>query len=340
MNQRAAYLFQILEKIGAPLLAAADGVSSMAPANENTKSEASVVAELLARSVQAGVELAGVMDIREAGAEGESIRLALSGLASPLIAGYYRNTGKVPGEQDVKRLVTALSAALTFADNFSPAAGNTARLAGLEAGSPASDDTQVMIQCLQALTPVVLVIASYSFGKPEKKLVQDVTERLVQQAGLMAARMMPGAAPAEMKRAELTLLRAMAPLYCEAHKTETRRLMALDENARTQVAQTNGGVLPLDPVWQDFDRHLAILDVLGQALLGSFVNRPGQAAGSSGGPALPVESQAIPAVVAPAAPPAPPVQPAVEAPSGPYNPMSFFKPGQAAPPNTTGGENT
>ena len=334
MNQRAAYLFQILEKIGAPLLAAAGGVTPSS-ANENTKSEASVVAELLARSVQAGVELAGVMDIREAGAEGEAIRLALSGLSSPLIAGHYRNTGKVPGEQDVKRMVTALSAALTFADNFSPAAGNTTRLATLEAGMPPADDTQAMIQCLQALTPIVLVIATYPFGRPEKKIVQDVTERLVQKAGLMAVHLLPGAAPADLKLAELTLLRAMAPLYCEAHKAETRRLMALDDNARNLAAQANGGVLPLDPVWQDFDRQIAMLGVLGQTLLASFASRPVQASGSVAGPA----NQAQPLVVEEISAPVP-LPPPAAAPAGPYNPMAFFKPGQAAEPPAADGENT
>ena len=317
MNQRAEYLFQILEKIGAPLLAAAEGTAP---------SSAAIVAELLARSVQTGVELAGIMDIREAGAEGEAIRLALCGLSTPLIAGHYRNTGKVPGENDVKRLVTALSAALTFADNFSPAAENTARLTALEAGVPPADDTQVMIQCLQALTPVVLVVAAYPFGRPEKKLVQDVTERLVQQAGLMATRLLPGAAPNDLKLAELTLLRAMAPLYCESHQTETRRMLALDDSARNQAAQANGGVLPLDPVWQDFDRQVAMLGVLGQTLLGRFASRPVQTSSS---------------IVAPAIPPQPIAVEQISAPAGVYNPMAFFKPGPTAEPtDSVDGENT
>lgn len=334
MNQRAAYLFQVTEKIGVPLLAAAESRASA----DDSRSEATIVAELLARAVQAGVELAGAMDIRETGAEGESVRLALAGMAGPLVAGHYRNSGKVPGEPEVKRLVTALSAALTFADNFSPAAGNTARLAALEAGMPPADDTQVMIQCLQALVPMVVAISAYPFGRPERKMVQDVTERLVQQAGNLAARLMPGEPESDLKLMELVLLRAMVPLYCAAHQTEMQRVMKLDDNARQQAAQANGGVLPLEPVWQSFDKQVAMLDVLAQSLAGRFVSVRPTSAGTDdrappapGRPAIPAETPVIPPSAAPVAPVSPPAE------SGPYNPMAFFKPGSQ---RDADGENT
>lgn len=321
MDQRAAYLFQVTEKIGAPLLAAAESRASA----DDSRSEATIVAELLARAVQAGVELATAMDIRETGAEGESVRLALAGLAGPLVAGHYRNSGKVPGEPEVKRLVTALSAALTFADNFSPAAGNTARLAALEAGVPPADDTQVMIQCLQALTPLVVAVSAYPFGRPEKKMVQDVTERLVQQAGNLAARLVPGVDEPDLKQMELVLLRAMVPLYCAAHQAEMQRVMKLDDNARQLAAQTNGGVLSLEPVWQNFDKQVAMLDVLAQSLAGRFISAQTTATGTtapaSRRPEIPAETPVIPPIAAPATPVASPAE------SGPYNPMAFFKPG-------------
>lgn len=343
MNPRSAYLFQILEKIGAPLLAAADSRTGGA----DTQAEATLVAELLTRAVQAGVELATAMDIRESGPESESVRLALTSLAGPLVGGHYQNTGRVPTDAEITKLVTALSATLTFADNFSPAAGNTARLSALNTDTPPVDDTQVMMQCLQSLTPLVQVIAAYPFGRPERKMVQDVTERLVRQAGTMALRLLPGTNnPSDLKQAELVLVRAMAPLYCAAHNSETRRVMALDENARNQAAQTSGGVMPLDTLWQDFDRQVAMLDILAQSLLTGLVSHSAQESVSVGRPAIPQEAAIVPpampsaAPVAPLAPPPPPPPaPPPEAPSGPFNPMAFFKPG--APKEDSGnGENT
>lgn len=326
MMPRAAYQLQILEKVAAPLLAATE-----ARQPGDVRAEAAIVAELLARSVQSGLMLAQVMDVREQGADGESIRLALSALAASVVAGLYRHNGQVPQEADMQRQVTALSAALTFADNFSPVAENTDRLAALGAGdAPAAliDETQAMIQCLQALTPVVAAVAGYSFGRPEKKMMQDVTARLVQQAGNMAQRLLPGATPSESKRAELGFLRALAPLYCEAHRAETARVMALDDNTRLQVAP--GGILPLDPLWQDFDRHAALLDVLGQMLLRQFAVQGGS---QSGDRAPAPQVTVIPQIL-----PQPPVTPpsAAQPPeaSAPYNPMAFFKPGQVKAEDT------
>ncbi len=323
MTPRSAYQLQILEKVAAPLLAATE-----ARQPGETRAEAAIVAELLARSVQSGLTLAQVMDVREQGTDGESVRLALSALAASIVAGLYRHNGQVPGDADMQRQITALSAALTFADNFSPAAENTDRLAALGAGDAAAgaprDETQVMIQCLQALTPVISTIAGYSFGRSDKKMMQEVTERLVQQAGQMAQRLMPEAPLPERKLAELSFLRALAPLYCEAHRTETARVVALSDSARQQAAP--GGMLPLEPLWQDFDRHVALLDVLGQTLLRQFA---GQFTGQSGGaaPTLVSQTPVTPQIFA-AQPPAPlPVQ-AQDA-AAPYNPMAFFKPGQA-----------
>ena len=323
MTPRSAYQLQILEKVAAPLLAATE-----AKQPGETRAEAAIVAELLARSVQSGLTLAQVMDVREQGTDGESVRLALSALAASVVAGFYRHNGQVPGDADMQRQITALSAALTFADNFSPAAENTARLAALGAGDAPADETQVMIQCLHALSPVVTTIAGYSFGRSDKKMMQDVTERLVQQAAQMAQRLMPDAPLPERKLAELNFLRALAPLYCEAHRAETARVMALSDSARQQAAP--GGMLPLNPLWQDFDRHVALLDVLGQTLLRQFA---GQFTGQSGGVApaavaQPVAQAPVTPQIFAAQPPTPPPAPPPEA-SAPYNPMAFFKPGQA-----------
>ncbi|MCM2343337.1 MAG: hypothetical protein NDJ24_02115 [Alphaproteobacteria bacterium] len=324
MNQRAAFLFQILEKIGAPLMAAAGAV----PLEGEPRPEAAIVAELLARAVQSGVELSNVMDIRETGADGEAVRLALAGLASQLLAGQYRQNGRIPSENEAARLVTALSAALTFADNFTPAAGNTARLAALEAGIPPLDEVQVMMQSLQALGPVVQVISEYSFGVSEKKLVQDVTERLVVQTTGMAIRLLPQATLSDQKQAELVLLRAIAPLYCEAHRAETNRLMVMDEAARAQAAPGTAAV-PMDHVWQTFERRVAMMEVLAQTLLPRFQGPPADTVKVSA--PVSVGAPASPSLVEPAHPPT------ADGASQPYNPMAFFRPGAQ---NAEEGDNT
>lgn len=337
MNPRTAYQLQILEKVGAPLLAAAHaGLRNATPdpespvaSNTSTRSEAAIVAELLARAVQSGLSLARVMDVREQGADGESVRLALSALGATLVAGLYSANGQVPQDGDMQRQVTALSAALTFADNFSPSAANTGRLQDMEAGRIPGDETQVMIQCLQALAPVVSAVGGYSFGRPDKKMLQEVTDRLVQKSTQLARRLLPDAPLSEQKFAELGFLRALALLYCEAHRAETLRVQNLKDAAReqlTQSAMAQGGFLPLETLWAEFDRQVALLDALGQSLLPAMMAAGNPGAGGSEAPAQasvpiqPIVNQQQSGRAASVPPPAPASQ-------SPANPMSFFKGG-------------
>ncbi|HEY0901190.1 MAG TPA: hypothetical protein VGD95_03615 [Micavibrio sp.] len=336
MNPRTAYQLQILEKVGAPLLAATqaravkttpEGVPAHAAGE--SRSEAAIVAELLARSVQSGLNLAQIMDVREQGADGESVRLALSALGASLVAGLYSVNGEIPQDADMQRQVAALSAALTFADNFSPAAANTGRLQDIEAGRIPGDETQVMIQCLHALAPVVSVIAGYAFGRPEKKMLLEVTERLVQKSTRLATRLLPQAPLSEQKFAELGFLRALATLYCAAHRAETQRMMDLNDAARAQMSQNApDGLLPLDHLWADFDRHAALLDVLGQSLLPAMM--AAGAASAAGGRAphsqVTENKQEFVNPPPPAARPAAPMPP----PAAPASPLSFFKPGSTS----------
>ena len=95
MNQRAAFLLQILERLGAPLVAAVSAVSARADTGGNggnPAKDAERVAELLARSVQASVALTESSGLRNGG---DSVRLALAAIAAQLLGDNYRQTGKI-----------------------------------------------------------------------------------------------------------------------------------------------------------------------------------------------------------------------------------------------------
>lgn len=333
MSQRSAFQIQILEKLGAPLVSAVSEVSARNGGDDESR-EAARVAELLAKAVQVSISLAGAMDLKESGEQADAIRLALAALAGPLLAGFYRETGKVPGDNDIKRMIKALEAALSFSDNFAPAADNAARLENIEPGMLLADESQTSIRAVNALVPVVGAIAAFSFGRPETKLVQEVTDRLVGRATSLREIFMPGAPEQAAKRAELGLLTALAAIYVECHKQETARLMGMDEQARTSAAEAAGGMLPMDPVWAAFDLRAGMIE-----LIGKNTAPAGAAAGGGVAPAPPPRAAAEPPIqqAPPESPPAPPSQPqeppAVPPPSeeqggdGAFNPMGFFKPG-------------
>lgn len=314
MTQRSAFQVQILEKLGAPLTAAAAEVAARQNQSGEgaKKQEAECVAELLGKAVQVGIGLSGSMDIKEAGAQGDAVRLALAALAGPLVAGQYRATGKMPGDNEIKRMVKALEAVLTFADSFAPAAENTARLENMDAAAPA-DESQLNIQYVGALVPVINVIAAFPFGRAEGRLAQEVAERLVKRAAAMKPVFVNGVADQAARQAELSILKSLAALYVECHRAEMNRLTAMEESARAKMAESAGGMLPMDAVWQAFEMRAAMAEIIGRSA--AVPAGQGTTAGSSSGP------QPVAAVPPPAPPQVSEVPPAEE---GAFNPMGAF----------------
>jgi hypothetical protein len=266
MNHRAEYLLQVLEKIGTPLLASV--IDAGAPAQHVV--EAQKIAELLAKTVQTGIDMGYALDLGPTGEVTDSVRLALAGVAAPLIAGSFRNSGKAPGDAEVKKIVTALQAVLTFAENFAADSDNADRLKNLTPGAPAPDAAQTHAQYIYALVPVVNAIAAFSFGLPEQKLVLDVAGRLAGEAPRFRQSLMGDAGP-DNHRADLGVLSALAALYAASHQAETARI--------TAAAQPDAATPGMDAVWRGYEIRAAMLETLVHGILPAS-----GAAGTSGGP--------------------------------------------------------
>ncbi len=320
MTERSLLQIQILEKLGVPLITAAGG--GMAAEGPQTAERLSA---LLGRSVQSALALAKAMDVADTDPQADSVKLGLAALSSSLIAGHYRQTGKVPDDSDLKRLSGALETILSYSDSFIPVA---ARLQALEPSAFPADEHQVALQTINALTPVVNAISAFPFGRPEGKLAQEVTERLSARAASLRKTLMPGSADEGLNKiAELSILRGLSVLYAACHEDGKARIMAMDEAGRAAAIQQNGGVMPMDPVWQAFESRAGMLEMLGLNVMSA-----GGGNGDARAPAArPVETppQEAPVItgpiITPPSAPAPP--PTVAAAGPPANPMSFFKPG-------------
>jgi len=326
MSQRSAFAIQILEKIGAPLIGAVSMIAARQGNMDEPKQAAESVAELLNKAVQVSVGLSSAMELRDGDQGEDSTRLALVALAGQLVASQYGVTARVPGDQEVKRLLTGLEAVLTFSDSFAPAAGNTARIEHMDAARVPGDESQISIQYVNALVPVVNAVAAFSYGRPEKKLVQEIAGHLVARAQDMRTRIMPDSTggPPVMKQGELRLLSALATIYVGCHIEQMNALMTMDEKTRNQLMQDAGGVMPMDAVWQSFEQRAQMAELLGSSAVGSL-----PAASGSVAPALPRNPPPPPALEKPV----PETAPALQSP--PENPMAMFakKPDQpAAPP--------
>ena len=309
MNQRNAYLIQILEKIGSPLLRAVMGKGAEA---EGASDEASKIAGLLSRTVQLSIDLGRMVEIDKSSPdEIESLRVAMAGLAGPIIASQYTQNAKVPSENDVRKLTGALEAVMTFSDNFTPSDDHVIRLENMKANGMPGDAYQINIQYIQAFVPIADVVASFPFGQPEKKLMQDVADKVNTKAKQISKDVFGADLSGnQQKLCELALVKSLADLYAGCHKAEMNKLMAVQEPDAS--AQQNA----LQSVWENFDTKAEILGMMAQNIVPTA--QKGSAAPSATSPAQPAETPQT-TTPPPAAQP-----PAAAAPTASGNPMAMF----------------
>jgi hypothetical protein len=325
MTAKSALQAKMIESLGGPLLAAITASGGEAAAGRT----AATMAELLNRSVQLGISLAKSLDLQGPDDQADAIRLALTALAGSMVAALYRQSGQVPGDGDLRRLQPALEAVLTLSDNFAPSAEALPRLEALDPGALPVDAHQVTMQFVQAFVPAVAEIGAYSFGRQDRKLMQDVAERLRERAFLMRQTLFPGAEDLRARSLELGLMKALVQIYAECHRNEKTRLGTIDEAERAAMTGP-GGLLQLDRLWTVFDERAAMLEVVAVALFGA----PGSAGSAAAGLA---PQRPEPAISAPAAVPQPVPQQVIEVidqstqTERPASPMGFFKPGVKKP---------
>lgn len=359
MNQRAAYLLQILDKIGTPLINAVTHVSVTKP-----DEDAKAVAALLSKTVQASIDLGNIIDINPAEAQDDSLRVGLAGLAGPLVAENYRAKKGAPAEGDLKKIIESLQAVLTFSDNFAPDENNTQRLENVSAQGHSVDPHQTTIQYINAFLPVVQAISVFPFGQAEQKLITDVTDRLIKRAAEMREALVPALPPTEQKHFELAFLDSLAKLYSTCHMQETEKAMKMDAESQGSVS--------IESVWAGFDLRASMLEALVRNLGPEDSAQPAAASAAPPPPLSPIEvtppaqapstgaadtqtpAQTQPPITPPAAPPAappaetqppqapiePPIEqaqtPANPAPPAGGNPMAMF----AKKPNDEETQNT
>lgn len=304
MNPRAQYLIQILDKIGTPLVSAAEGAADDAQT-------AQIVASLLGKVVETSISMNNALDLSTSDAQDDSLRVALAALAGSLVVDQYKQKGKIPEAPDLNRIQGAMSAVLTFADNFTLSPEHTTRLEKLKADGGVVDPHQINIQYVDALIPVINAIGAFPFGQPEQKLIMDVSDRLVKRTAEMRETLLPGLSGDDEKLAELAILRATAGIYAACHEAETERLTGKDADIPDSYS--------INPVWDAFETRIAMLEAVAK----NIMPEGGPTQERAAAPVAPPVVEAPP--VAPEQPPAPPPAAVEETPSAatPEKPAIF-----------------
>lgn len=329
MDTKSTFLLQVLEKLAAPMVAAISEVSvrqALIPDPSSPgamRPEAEQVAGLLTKSTQLSIGLSNLMDMRHTEEEADSIRLALTSLSSPLMSNIYRLAGRAPTDAEIQRISDAMGAVVSYSDGYRAASDVNVRMAQIDADFFPSDDAQVSLLYMSALLPVVNSIMAYSFGQPEKKLVQEVTERLVRESKFLRAKMFPEVQEGQASaKADLALLRMAGQIYSQCHFAEMAKLMATEDQVRQGMAPT------MTALWQSFILRMQMLEILGDALIPGLRRSVSDMVGTrSGGGSGSVKPSAAPQQTPLAAVP-PNTSPAVPENAGQKpaatGPMSFF----------------
>ena len=304
MTNNPTFSVQLLEKIGAPLLASIE--KRVMGDEEQT---ATIMAQLLALSVQMSTSLYNALDIKEAEDQMDSTRLALAALSAPLVAQSFERQGQAPSEENIKRMCEALEAVLTFGENFTPASNQKSRLHTVSHDEILFDDNQPMLMTIQAMVPVINAVEEFPFGQGRRKLVQDVAAKLQSFTNDVVKKTGGGD-----KVQELVIFKALASLYASCHRAETMRVSTDNNTDRDNVS--------LDPVWENFETKISMVE----ALMG-FESDAVAAASQD------TKSPAVEAAATESAPAVAQEEPEKPAASNGGGPMGFFKkPDADAPP--------
>ncbi len=331
MSERSDFNLQVLQFIAAPLLGSvlAYMPEGKAPDDEQV---AKAVAGLLAKSVQAGIEMGSLVELDKQGDKADALRVSLVGVASQMLSGMYTANGAIAEEAELKRLQDGLKSVIGFADNFASDEASQMRLQGMEAVGFPADIPQSYVQYLQAFVPVILAVSEFSFGKGEAQLLSEIASRLGKNAQEIVDILGAGSQSTDPKLVERGVLKALGQLYAQCHKAQVVKLSA----------QGPEGGPGLDQVWQAYDTQVQMMLVLAKGL---NPDAPSSAASGGGAPVpeaseSPASNPVTPPATAPVTPPMQATSPApppsqAGTPAAEGNPMSFFgkKPDEGAEQN-------
>lgn len=186
-----------------------------------------------------------------------SVRWALAGAASQVVAANLRATGNVLASEQAKRFAEM---AEVLQEKFKDR---------LSADSPSLPNTLATFrsQMMEAMVPVIGAVAQYAFGRAEHALLAEVAEQLVKTADQVTRSLAPaGATPEQWRLLCWNILRSAGQIYTECHFAEADRLLYMNPDDRAAYFAKNNNIVPMTQVWQAFRQRMAMLATLAMYL--------------------------------------------------------------------------
>ncbi len=251
-NARMQTLLAAFRQIGMPLLQTMAEVSATKEGEISSSDDPVQFNELIDSAIKLSQELAKEIGAKEADLD-SSVRWALAGSASQVVAASFRATGKPAGEEEIKRLAGIAAQLQEKFTSQIPAGGETV---------PNTVAT-FRAKMMESMVPVIGAIAQYAFGRAEHDLLAEVSERLVKIADQVTRALAEtGTTPEQWRLLCWNVLRAAGQIYTECHYAEADRLLYMNPDDRAAYFAQHGNDIPMKQVWQAFNQRMAMLATL------------------------------------------------------------------------------
>ena len=217
---------------------------------------AGATAELMGGLVDSTVYLSRALAAQLGAQEDQldaSVRWALAGSASQVVAANYKATGQAMTPEDAAHLAEVAASLQEKFKSQIPAGGETV---------PNTIAT-FRAKMMEAMVPVIGAVAQYAFGRAEHALLAEVAEKLIKISDQITRTLAPaGATPEQWRLLCWSVLRASGQIYTESHYAEADRLLYMNPDDRAAYFAQHGNVVPMAQVWQAFNQRMAMLATL------------------------------------------------------------------------------
>jgi len=257
---RAELLSLIMYDIGLPLISA---IIKTVKTDDQEKAVADMAA-LLERTIDQSEEIQSTLVVSEEDMKNIYVRISMAALSSQLVSAQYEQNGKLPSDSDMKRSVSSMDALQAFADRYGLIEAINSEYKFETPEARRAINNMVKLTYLEYFSPLADAIGTFSFGETETKMMQNVSEKLRNNANKVRIDILGDDMPDEHKKAaELSILKVVVELYSSCHKAETARIMALPEGDRS----TEKSEIQIENIWAGYEKRLSMLSAVTKGIL-------------------------------------------------------------------------
>lgn len=259
----------LFEKMGVPLINAIAAVKlwqDMENKTEENSNDAAAkeavtyatnLASLLNRTVSLSTALSQKLELSST--SDQKHRLDIASVSTLMIAHQYALMARIPDDNEIPKIISSLESVLSFADYFSESAS---------AKAVNKSQDELLVDCLEAVIPLVQTVGRFSFGRNEKALIGEILSELGTRVDTLTKAFNQDMKNRHLDQEKISLFKGCAQLLTLCYEAEMNRFMQENAGASGEISIKDDALNNvLSKIWETFDARVSLL----RTVLG-FVN--------------------------------------------------------------------